>query len=149
VSSLHVFFHTLLLCRAQAAAAHQQQLLDALSQQAAAAGKQEWHLATQRRQLVAEMAALEQQQRPGLESAQAAAVEAEDFEAAAAIDEQLQVRFLQVSFQSSSDWFFISNHHLVVFYFEKIVSCFKLEFLYIFINLILYLCIYKSIFSQH
>jgi hypothetical protein len=35
---------------------------------------------------------LEQQQRPQLESQQAAAVEAEDFDAAAAIDEQLQVR---------------------------------------------------------
>jgi hypothetical protein len=78
--------------RAQAAAAHQQQLLDALSQQAAAAGRQERQLAVQRRQLAAEIAGLEQQQRPELEAKQAAAVEAEEFEAAAAIDEQLQVR---------------------------------------------------------
>jgi excinuclease UvrABC nuclease subunit len=48
-------------------------------------------LASQRRQLLQQLADLNQQQLPQLEQQQAAAVEAEEFERAAAIDTELQV----------------------------------------------------------
>lgn len=79
------------LRRAQAATSYQQQLLAALAEQAAAAGSRARQLSTQRRQLLSKLAELSGSERGRLEAQQAAAVEAEDFDTAAAIDVQLQV----------------------------------------------------------
>ncbi len=76
--------------RAEAAAAHQEQLLQQLAQQISDANRREGLLGSERRSLLAQCAQVSSRA-ASVEAKQSAAVEVEDFEAAAQLDGELQL----------------------------------------------------------